>query len=128
MPAAIGFSLGLGRKPVVSLAGDGAAMYSPQALWTAVNEKLPVTFVVINNREYNILKNFMRAQSHYTSARTGQFIAMDLTDPAVDFQALATAMGMPAQRISVADEIRATVSAAIASAEPNLIEILVEAA
>ncbi|MEZ5611113.1 MAG: thiamine pyrophosphate-dependent enzyme [Rhodocyclaceae bacterium] len=65
MPAAIGFLAGIGRQPVVSLVGDGAAMYSPQALWTAVNEKLPVTFVVINNREYNILKNFMRGQSHY---------------------------------------------------------------
>ena len=51
MPAAVGFSLGLGRQPVVSLVGDGAAMYSPQALWTAAHEDLPVTFVVINNRE-----------------------------------------------------------------------------
>ena len=126
MPAAIGFSLGLGRRPVVSLVGDGAAMYSPQALWTAVNEKLPVTFVVVNNREYNILKNFMRSQSHYTSARTGRFIAMDLADPPVDFQALATAMGMPAQRIAAANEIRPTVSAAIASAGPNLVEIVVD--
>ena len=65
MPAALGFSLGLGRQPVVSLVGDGAAMYSPQALWTAANEDLPVTFIVINNREYNVLKNFMRSQPHY---------------------------------------------------------------
>jgi benzoylformate decarboxylase len=126
MPAAVGFSLGIGRQPVVSLVGDGAAMYSPQALWTAVNEKLPVTFVVINNREYNILKNFMRSQSHYTSARTGQFIAMDLSDPPVDFQALAASMGVPAQRIDTVAQIRPALEAAIASGKPGLIEVMVD--
>jgi benzoylformate decarboxylase len=50
MPAAVGCSLGLGREPVVCLVGDGAALYSPQALWTAAYEKLPVTFIVMNNR------------------------------------------------------------------------------
>ena len=33
------------------MVGDGAALYSPQALWTAAHEALPVTFVVMNNRE-----------------------------------------------------------------------------
>jgi benzoylformate decarboxylase len=51
MPASVGCSLGLGRAPVVCLVGDGAAMYSPQSLWTAAHEKLPVTFVVLNNRD-----------------------------------------------------------------------------
>ncbi len=126
MPAAIGFSLGIGRNPVVSLVGDGAAMYSPQALWTAVNEKLPVTFVVVNNREYNILKNFMRSQPHYTSAQTGRFIGMDITDPPIDFQALATSMAMPACRIDRVDAIRPTLETAIGSGVPNLIELMVD--
>src|SRR5262249_2665927 len=78
MPAAVGFSLGLDRAPVVSIAGDGAALYSPQALWTAAHERLPVTFVVINNREYNILKKFVKSQPHYASARANRFIAMDI--------------------------------------------------
>ena len=51
MPAAVGFSLGIDRAPVVSIVGDGAALYSPQALWTAAHERLPITFVVINNRD-----------------------------------------------------------------------------
>lgn len=125
MPAAVGFSLGLGRQPVVSLVGDGAAMYSPQALWTAANEDLPVTFIVINNREYNVLKNFMRSQPHYLSAQTGQFIGMDITTPAVDFIALAASMGVPGQRITRAVNIGDVVSEAIASCRPNLIEIMI---
>jgi benzoylformate decarboxylase len=124
MPAAIGFSLGIGRKPVVSIVGDGAAMYSPQALWTAVHEDLPITFIVMNNLEYNILKKFMRSQPHYTSAQTNKFIAMDLDRPAIDFQALAKSMGMAAQKITRAYDIRKTVRSAISTNKPNLIELI----
>jgi benzoylformate decarboxylase len=125
MPAAVGFSLGIGRKPVVSLVGDGAAMYSPQALWTAVHEDLPVTFIIMNNLEYNVLKNFMRAQPNYNSTQTGKFIAMDLNNPAIDFEALAKSMGMSAQKVTLSKDIRSTVTEAIASKKPNLIEIVI---
>ncbi len=128
MPAAVGFCLGIGRKPVVSLVGDGAAMYSPQALWTAVHEDLPVTFIVMNNLEYNILKNFMRSQSHYTSTKTGKFIAMDINSPAIDFLALAQSMGMSGQKITKVGEMEETVRRAIAGNKPNLIEIVISAA
>jgi len=127
MPAAVGFSLGIGRRPVVSLVGDGAAMYSPQALWTAVHENLPVTFIVMNNFEYNILKNFMRSQPNYTSAQTGHFIAMDINSPLIDFLALAQSMGMMGQKITKASEIRDRVRSAIATEKPNLIEIVISA-
>ena len=125
MPAAIGFSLGLGREPVVSIVGDGAAMYSPQCLWTAAYEKLPVTFIVINNTEYNILKNFMRSQPEYESAQTGKFIAMDLVEPPIDFQALATSMGIASKRITRLNDINEVVTSSIRSGRPSLIEIVV---
>jgi benzoylformate decarboxylase len=119
MPAAVGFSLGIDRAPVVSIAGDGAALYSPQALWTAAHERLPVTFVVINNREYNILKRFMRSQPHYASTRANRFIGMDILDPAIDFLALAASMGLPAHRIDRAAEIAPALEAAISSGAPD---------
>ena len=127
MPASVGVSLGLGRQPVVSLAGDGAALYSPQALWTAAHEELPVTFVIMNNREYNVLKNFMRGRPGYVSARTNRFIAMDIDKPGIDFQALARAMGIPARRIDKAPDIAAAIEAGIASGKPNLLEIMISA-
>ena len=127
MPAAVGTSLGLDREPVVSLVGDGASLYSPQALWTAAREKLPVTFVVMNNREYNVLKNFMKAQPHFLSIRTNRFIAMDLEDPPIDFLALAAAMGLPARRVERAQDIAGAVEEGIASGVPNLIEIPIAA-
>ena len=123
MPAAVGFSLGLDREPVVSLVGDGAALYSPQALWTAAYEKLPVTFVVMNNREYNILKNFMRSQPGYLSTRRNRFIAMEIDHPPIDYLSLAASFGVPAARVERAGDIAATIQAGIESGKPNLIEV-----
>jgi benzoylformate decarboxylase len=125
MPAAVGCSLGLGREPVVCLVGDGAALYSPQALWTAAHEKLPVTFVVMNNREYNVLKNFMRSQEHFVSAQTNKFIAMEIDQPAIDYVALAQGFGLPARRVQKATDIAAGIEAGIASGRANLIEVTI---
>ena len=128
MPASVGFSLGLDRAPVVCIVGDGAAMYSPQALWSAAHEGLPITFVVINNAEYNILKKFMKSQAHYASARANRFIAMDLTDPRIDFLALAASMGVSARRVERAADIAPAIEAGIRSGKANLVEIVVSAA
>ncbi|ARW47923.1 acetolactate synthase large subunit [Acetobacter senegalensis DSM 18889] len=127
MPAAVGASLGLGRDRVVSLVGDGAALYSPQALWTAAHEKLPVTFVVMNNREYNVLKNFMRQQNNYISAQEGTYPAMDIVDPQIDYQALARSMGVPSSRVTRAADIAPTLEAALATDGPTLVEIMIAA-
>ncbi|MCK7226317.1 thiamine pyrophosphate-binding protein [Enterobacter asburiae] len=127
MPAAVGHSLGLGREPVVCLVGDGAAMYSPQALWTAAHEDLPVTFIVMNNFEYNVLKNFMKNQPSYSSVAMGKFIGMDLINPCIDFQSLAASMGISSCRVTQAGDIAAAVSIAIASGKTNLIEVVISA-
>ncbi|OFC61738.1 thiamine pyrophosphate-binding protein [Candidatus Erwinia dacicola] len=127
MPAAVGHSLGLGREPVVCLVGDGAAMYSPQALWTAAREDLPVTFIVMNNFEYNVLKNFMKNQPSYSSVAMGKFIGMDLINPCIDFQSLAASMGISACRVTQAGDIAAAVSIGIASGKTNLIEVVISA-
>lgn len=125
MPAAVGCSLGLGREPVVSLVGDGAALYSPQAMWTAAHEKLPVTFVIMNNREYNILKNFLKGQENYLSTRSNRFIAMDIVEPAIDYVLMAESMGLPARRIERAADIAPAIAAGIASGQPNVVEIII---
>ena len=127
LPAAAGYSLGIGREPVVCLVGDGAALYSPQALWTLAHERLPVTVVVMNNREYNVLKNFMKGQAHYLSSLSNRFIAMDLTDPLIDYPALAGSMGVAARRVERSGDIAAAVREGIASCQPNLIEVMISA-
>ena len=102
--------------------GDGSAMYSPQALWSAVHEETPVVFVVLNNAEYGILKDFMLSQPQYNARQYG-FLAMDICNPSIDFQLLARSMGVPAQRVTSKGEISGMVEAALASGKSQLIEI-----
>lgn len=122
MPAAVGVSLANDKAPVLCVVGDGSALYSPQALWSAVHEKTPVVFVVLNNGEYGILKEFMLNQPQYNAQKHG-FLAMDIRDPRIDFQLLAASMGVPAQKIGSKTEISGAVESALASGKSQLIEI-----
>ena len=79
----------------------------------------------MNNREYNILKNFMRSRTGYVAQRTNRFIAMDIAEPVIDFQSLGRSMGVSACRIEKAGDIAAAIEAGIASGKPNLIEIII---
>src|SRR6516162_6057671 len=58
--AAVGIQLAQPERKVVALLGDGSAMYSIQALWTAAHEKLPMVFVVFNNKGYRIIKQRLK--------------------------------------------------------------------
>lgn len=127
MPAALGVSLGYDRAvPVLAVVGDGSAMYSPQALWTAAHEELPVVFAVVVNRQYLILKNNLRNMKG-ASARTGRFVAMDLDHPPIDHVALAGSMGVDATLVASTDEIGDVVRAASASGRPHLVEVPISA-
>ena len=122
MPAACGVSLGRGREPVLCVVGDGSAMYSCQALWTAAHEQLPVLFAVVNNRQYAILKdNLRRMGGRY--AATGQSVAMDMDEPPVDFVALARSMGVDAALVEKATDVGDAARAAWDSGRPMLLEL-----
>jgi benzoylformate decarboxylase len=56
LPASVGVSIANPDRPVVCFSGDGSAMYSIQALWTAAHHKLPLTVVIVNNGGYRIIK------------------------------------------------------------------------
>jgi len=122
MPASVGVSLAHDKAPVLCVVGDGSALYSPQALWSAVHEETPIVFVILNNAEYGILKEFMLNQPQYNAQKHG-FLAMDICDPPVDFQSLAKSMGVAAQKVTSKGEISGMVEAALASGKPQLIEI-----
>jgi benzoylformate decarboxylase len=126
MPAALGVSLGSGREPVLCVVGDGSAMYSPQALWTAAHERLPVVFAVVDNREYRILKGALSARGDASAAR-GTYLGMDLDDPPVDFLALAGAMGVPATCVERAGDVGDAVRAAVAADGPSLLHLPIAA-
>ncbi len=120
MAGAIGVSLALPQRPVVAIVGDGSAMYSVQALWTAAHLKLPITYVIANNRSYRILKERLRARQD-----SAAFIGMDLRDPEIDFVGLAESLGVPARRVTDGADIVPALRAAMAGGGPSLIDVSV---
>jgi len=124
MPAAVGAAL-QHAGPVVSLVGDGGAMYSPQALWSAARQRAHVVFFVFNNRRYGVLQNVAR-QLGCANALAGRFVGMEVTDPPIDFLALAASMGVPAERADSREAIAAAARKAFARKGPSLIEIPVK--
>ncbi len=121
LPGAIGISLAQPTRPVVATVGDGSAMYGVQALWTAAHLKLPITYVIINNRSYRIIKERLVA-----SRKSDRFVAMDLRDPAIDFVGLAQGLGLSAVRLTEPAQLAAVLKNAMASGKPNLVEVIVE--
>ncbi len=95
-------------------------MYSIQALWTAAHLKLPITYVIPNNRSYRILKERL-----VSMRKTEKFIGMDLRDPEIDFIALAQSLGVPARRVTSAAEIGPALKESIAAGGPHLIDVSV---
>ena len=121
MPAAVGAALA-SQGWVASFVGDGGAMYSPQALWSAAHTGARTIFIVFNNRRYGVLQNVAKSLG-YANAAAGRFVGMDVADPAIDFQALAASMGVPAERADDRAAIGAAVAKALERAGPSLIEI-----
>jgi benzoylformate decarboxylase len=125
LPAAIGVKLALPNRPVVALVGDGSALYTCQALWTAAHERVPVIFVILNNASYRILKQRVHAlRGHAAQADT--YVGMDLVDPAIDFVGVARALGIAAERASTVDESTDLVRKGLADGAPLLIEVMLD--
>ena len=97
LPAAIGAKIALPDRPVVALIGDGSAMYTIQALWTAAHYRLPVIWVIFNNTSYRILKQRL-VMLRGLAEQADKFVGMELTDPAIDFVGLARSLGIEGQR------------------------------
>ncbi len=122
LPAAIGVKLALPDRPVVALVGDGSAMYTCQALWTAAHYRVDVVFVLLNNASYRILKQRIHALKGF-AAQADRFIAMDLDDPRIDFVGLAKSLGVRAERIEKTADVGPALGRALATRGPTLLDV-----
>jgi acetolactate synthase-1/2/3 large subunit len=123
LPMATGAAVAAPDRPVLCLQADGSAMYTIQALWTQAREGLNVTTVVLSNRSYAILN----IELHRVGADAGGPLArrlLDLTEPDLDFCALAQGMGVPAQRVESAADLATALETGFAEAGPSLVEVL----
>jgi benzoylformate decarboxylase len=124
LPEAVGVKLAHPDRQVICAVGDGSALYSIQALWTAAHYRLAVVFVIFNNSSYMILKGGLMAMKGASASR-GVFTGMDITDPEVNFVRLAESMGVAGQRVSRATELRPALEWALASGGPALLDVAI---
>jgi len=102
LPAATGAGVAAPDRPVLCVQADGSAMYTLQALWTQAREGLHVTTVVLANRSYAILNmELQRVGADAGGPRARRLL--DLTEPDLDFVALARGMGVPGRRVETAE-------------------------
>jgi benzoylformate decarboxylase len=120
LPAAVGMALGRGERRTVCLIGDGSAMYSIQALWTAAQRKLPLTVVVINNAGYGAMRSFSQVM------QVRNVPGLDL--PGIDFVSIAKGMGCDAVRVAKSSELAAALSRGLSHDGVCLIEVIVDSA
>jgi benzoylformate decarboxylase len=125
LPAAIGAKLALPDRPVVALIGDGSAMYTIQALWTAAHDRIPVIIVILNNTSYRILKQRLHAfRGHAEQVDT--YVGMELVDPPVDFVGLARSLGVEAQRAKTVAEATDLVAKGLKGDTALLIDVALD--
>jgi benzoylformate decarboxylase len=106
----------------VGLIGDGSAMYTCQALWTAAHESVPAVFVIINNGSYRILKQRANAMRGH-AAQTDLYVGMDLVHPRIDYVGLAHSLGVDAERAMTIPQACDLIKRGIASQGPMLIDV-----
>lgn len=122
MPAAVGVALaetqaGSSRK-VIGLIGDGSSMYSIQALWSAAQLKLPITYVILKNRRYAALQEFAPVFGFEPGA------TLQGTDlPGMDFVALARGQGCDAVTVRDAGQLADVLRDALAAPQPTVVEV-----
>ena len=120
--AAVGVQIAEPTRRVVAVIGDGSAMYSISALWSAANQKLPVIFLITNNEGYQILKNRLKL-FHGNDTPIG----MDFNDPPMNIAKIAEGFGLPSERVNTADGFDAALDRALARTDgPTLIEAMVK--
>lgn len=120
LPAAVGMALGRGQGRTVCLIGDGSAMYSIQALWTAAQRKLPLTVVVLNNSGYGAMRSFSQVM------QVRNVPGLDL--PGIDFVKLAEGMGCDAVRVMKSAELADAYKRGLSAQGTSLIEVMVDSA
>ena len=113
LPAAIGPAAA--GHPVIAVCGDGGLAMALGELATLVQERLPVTVLVVDDGGYGMLR--------YDQARVGDpEVGVDLVGP--DFFAVAAAFGMPATGVSsVRDGLAAALAKAVGSGGPHLVHV-----
>jgi benzoylformate decarboxylase len=118
----VGVKLAWPDRPVLAILGEGASLYGIQGLWTAAAYRIPVTFVICNNAQYQILKIGAQGMG-LPRASEGRFEGMDIAKPEVDMVSLARSFGVEAHRVNDPDELATRVQESFSRDLPILFDV-----
>ena len=128
MPGALGLKLAKPDRPVLAVVGDGASMYTVQALWTAATYNIPVVYAICNNRAYRILKvnmDIYLKRMLNDDDRVSEYKGMDFANP-LDLSAMAQAMGVQSAKITDPAQIGPEARQMFESGRPGLLDITID--
>jgi acetolactate synthase I/II/III large subunit len=125
IPAAVGAAVAAPERPVLCLESDGSAMYTISGLWTQAREKLDVTTVIYDNSAYDILRIELARVGAGSTPGPRALDLLDLSRPTIDFVKISEGMGVPARRVTTAEELADALRAAFAEPGPHLIDAIV---
>lgn len=124
MPLALGAAIAAPDRKVICISGDGAGMYTNQALWSMARENADVTVIVFVNHSYRILN----IELYRTGAGNPGPTAKDMLSiggPDIDWVKLSESMGVPAVETTTAEGFDEALAEAIAAPGPRLIAAVV---
>jgi benzoylformate decarboxylase len=118
LPLAVGRALAAADgERVVCVLGDGAIMYSVQALWTAAQHRLPMTVIIINNQGYAAVKALGRRLN------IPEIPGTDISG--ISFAEVAQGMGVPGSTVTSAAELDEALESALGHDGPVLLDVRV---
>ena len=123
IPCAVGAAIAAPDRPVVALQADGSGMYTVQGLWTMAREQLNVTVLVCANRAYRILQTELQRSGNHEPGPAALSMT-NLSPPELDWTKLASGMGLPAVRVTRAEELVTELKRALSEPGPSLVEAL----
>ena len=125
IPTAVGAAVAAPDRPVLCLESDGSAMYTISGLWTQARENLNVTTVLYDNSAYDILRIELARVGAGSTPGPRALDLLDLSRPTMDFVKISEGMGVPARRVTTAEEFADALQAAFAEPGPHLIDAVV---
>ena len=130
MGAALGVKLACPARPVVAVVGDGSAMMTVQALWTAAASNIPAVYLICNNRSYRILKlnmNLHRREilGEEPPENPAGYVGMDFPLP-LNLAGIANAIGVYGKTIQDPAEIGPELTRALNSGKPAVLDVVID--
>ena len=124
MPVSIGSAISCHDRKVISLEGDGSAMYTVQSLWTMARENLDIVVLIFANQSYKILQGELTNVGVVNPGKSAMEM-LSLQDPSLDWVSLSKGMGVDAVRVDNIEDLVKSFKNGLKETGPFLIEVMI---